>query len=870
MSFLKKQKQFFLRIGLSLSLAASLLAQLAHAGEPIPNEVIPKQTRLENLTMPAQSFGFEIGQWHVRPEQLVSYYQQLAKESARVSVRVIGYTHERRPLLNVIITSPKNQARLAEIEAARARGENSGPLVVYLGYSVHGNEASGANGAPLVAWHLASSTDQSVAAMLERTVVIIDPMLNPDGLARFASWVNMYRGQTLVADSNTQEHREAWPSGRGNHYWFDLNRDWLWLQHPESRAHVGAFQHWHPHVLGDYHEQGTDATYFFQPGVPTRTHPLTPQTNQQLTEAIAQFHAKAFDARGEFYFSRESFDDFYYGKGSTYPDVQGSIGILFEQASARGHVQESRNGDLSFAHAIANHISTSLSTLAAADAMREQIMAYQTQFFVDAQKMAQADPNRAMLFAADGNPARLQDFAHLLQSHGIAVHRMKGSLKAQGQTYDARNAIAVPLLQRQSRLLEAMTELRTQFKDNSFYDVSAWSLTKAYDLASVKTPQDVIGEPYADDPLKRNFSASNVAYAFAWESDAAAPLLASLTRAGLRLRVATKAMRVQTSAGSQDLAIGSIIIPVAMQSLSPSALAEMLEQASSKAGVEILSISSAAGGSGIDLGSASLKNVEAPRVALLVGTGLDSTSVGELWHWLDTRLQLPTTQLHLDRLANSNLERYTHLVMADGSYRLSDEANKNIERFVKQGGVVIGIEGAMRWASTQSYLHTKWVKNEAANKKTDAEDKKVDEKKTKEVRLAYKDQDTNAAKDLIAGVIFETELDRSHPLAAGFPRDQLPVFRTHSEVYRLEGDPYATVAAFSSSPVLSGYASSENAKRIAGSAALTAERIGQGSVILSSAALGFRSGWVGSRRVLDNALFFGKAFDKARVETNED
>jgi len=225
--------------------------------------------------------------------------------------------------------------------------------------------------------------------------------------------------------------------------------------------------------------------------------------------------------------------------------------------------------------------------------------------------------------------------------------------------------------------------------------------------------------------------------------------------------------------------------------------------------------------------------------------------------------------LNLDRVANMQLERYTHIVMADGSYRLSEEANKNIERFVKQGGVVIGVEGALKWASSQSYLRTKLVKSEGA-KKSEADDKKTDEKKSKDSRLAYKEQDANAAKELVAGVIFETDIDRSHPLAAGIPRDQLPVFRAQADVYKLEGDRYGTVAAYSNSPVISGYVSAENAKRIAGSAAFTAERVGSGSVILASAALGFRSGWLGSRRLLENAFFFGKAFEKARVEGNEE
>lgn len=834
-----------------------------------PASVLPVHARDHKISPPAASLGFELGEWHCRPEQLQQYYQLLASQSPRVSLKVVGYTHERRPILNLIITSPANQSRLADIQAARQRGDSDTPIVVYLGYSVHGNEPSGANAAPMVAWHLASSKESELAAMLERTVIVIDPMLNPDGLARFASWANSYRGETLVSDSNTLEHNQSWPSGRGNHYWFDLNRDWLWLQHPESRAHVATFQAWRPHIFGDFHEQGTDATYFFQPGVPLRTHPLTPASNQSLTEAIAKFHAKALDARGELYFSREGFDDFYYGKGSTYPDVQGSIGILFEQASSRGHVQDSRNGLLKFEHTIANQVTTSLSTLQAADALREQLIAHQKEFDLESQKRQLAEGQRAMLFAAPDNPARLRDFADLLKAHGIAVHHLKSAIKIQQTTYDSSNAIAVPLQQKQARLLEAMTELRTQFKENIFYDVSAFSVTKAYDLMSAKTNADVIGAPMhapAHFALKQE---SNVAYAFAWENDDAAPLLAELSQTGLRLRVLTKPVRLSTTEGQKEFGLGSIVIPVAMQNMSANQVAELVRKVSARYTVEIAAINSATGGTGIDLGSASLKSVDKPRVALLAGNGLDSTSVGELWHWLDTYLRLPTTQLSLDRLATLNLDRYTHLVMPDGSYRLSEEANKNIERFVKQGGVIIGLEGALKWASAQTYLHTKLQKSESV-KSSDIGDKKADDKKPKMSRLAYKDQESNFAKELISGAILETEADRSHPLAAGLPREQLPVFLAHTDVYKLEADPYGTVIAYTSSPLLSGYASADNLKRIAGSAAMTAERVGNGSVILASPALGFRSGWRGSRRLLENALFFGKAFEKARYEGEEE
>lgn len=874
-------------------------------------DVLPGHVRDPALPTPQAALGFAPGEWHMRPEQLVSYYQQLATQSPRVSVRVIGYTHERRPLLNVIITSPENQARLADIEAARARGDQDTPVIAYLGYSIHGNEPSGANAAPSVAWHLASSQDASVTGLLSRTVVIIDPMLNPDGMARFASWVNSYRGQTLSSDPQTLEHRESWPASRGNHYWFDLNRDWLWLQHPESQARIAVYQKWRPHVLGDFHEQGTDATYFFQPGIPSRTHPLTPEKNQQLTAALAQFHARALDARGELYFSREAFDDFYYGKGSTYPDIQGSVGILFEQASSRGHVQQSRNGLLRFEHTISNQFSTSLSLLQGVDALRDQLMAHQQQFYEDAMQAAKADGARAFLFAAENNPARLRDFAHLLQQHGIAVHRAKTDASINGKRYAARDLLAVPVQQRQYRLLQAITELRTQFRDPTFYDVSAWSLTQAYDLASEKTSADLIGERF--DPRSVNVAAGDwqesgaqengsrstgtqeagvagssvIAYAFDWRNDDAAPLLSDLVQAGLRTRVASKPLRLRTADGVQEFPVGSIVVPVTMQSLSPNALLDLLRKVSTGRSLRIHAVQTAAGEGGIDLGSASLKSIDLPRVVLLTGNGLDSTSVGELWHWLDTHLKLPVTQVPVSSIGELPLEKYTHLVMADGRYRFSEEQGKRLEQFVRQGGVIIGMDGAVNGLSPLSFVRTKPVKNDSNGKNgadrnaaEKAGTEKVSAEKTSaengkpatrsDERRPYSAQEADAAKDRIAGAILRADVDRSHPLAAGLPRDQVPVFRAHNDAFRVEGNRYATVAAYSAEPVVSGYVSADNAKKLAGTAMLSAERVGAGSVILTTASLSFRSGWPGSRRLLDNALFFGRAFDRPGDEGDDE
>ena len=294
------------------------------------------------LPTPQEALGFQVGEWHARHDQIQRYFEKLAAASGRAQLEVIGYTHEQRPLLQMIISSEQNLQRLDQIRqqhiAAARRGEelnSDAPVIIWLGYSVHGNEPSGANAAVLLAQYLAAADSEEVRNWLNNAVILLQPTLNPDGHDRFAIWANMHKGAAPVADPQHREHNEPWPNGRPNHYWFDLNRDWLLLQHPESRARIAQYQQWLPNVVGDYHEMGTNSSYFFQPGIPSRNYPLTPKRNFELTKALAKYHAAALDQAEQLYYTEESFDDFYVGKGSTYPDIQGSVGILFEQASSR-------------------------------------------------------------------------------------------------------------------------------------------------------------------------------------------------------------------------------------------------------------------------------------------------------------------------------------------------------------------------------------------------------------------------------------------------------------------------------------------------------------------------------------------------------
>lgn len=332
----------------------------------------------QNIPTPKEIIGHEVGEWHVTHDKLMFYMQTLAKSSDRISIENRGSTFEGRPILLLTITSPKNHQNLEQIRKDHVALTENGssntsvdnmPIVVYQGFSIHGNEPSGANAGLAYAYYLAAAQGSEIETLLDNMVILMDPSFNPDGLQRFAYWANTNKSINLVADNNEREYHEIWPGGRTNHYWFDMNRDWLPVQLPESRARIESFHKWMPNILTDHHEMGTNSTFFFQPGEPTRVHPLTPKMNQELTAEIGTYHAKALDKIGSLYYSEENYDDYYYGKGSTFPDVNGSIGILFEQGSSRGHIQESENGLLTFPFTIRNQFTTALSTIEAAKNM---------------------------------------------------------------------------------------------------------------------------------------------------------------------------------------------------------------------------------------------------------------------------------------------------------------------------------------------------------------------------------------------------------------------------------------------------------------------------------------------------------------------
>ncbi|MCF3651081.1 DUF4350 domain-containing protein [Synoicihabitans lomoniglobus] len=816
----------------------------------------------DRVPTPAEFFGYEVGDWHLRPDQIVGYLHALAAAAPeRAKVEVFGHTHEQRPLVQLVVAAPE---RMADLEAVRRAHLERGatatrPAVVNLGYSIHGNESSGANASVMVAYWLVASQSEAAQAVRRDVVVLLDPMFNPDGLARFAHWANTHRGKHLVADPNHREHREPWPNGRTNHYWFDLNRDWFPLVHPESRARVARFYQWQPNIMNDHHEMGTDRTFFFQPGVTSRNNPTTPAGVFALQEKLAAHHADALDRVGSFYYSAEGFDDFYVGKGSVYPDLNGGIGILYEQASSRGHVQETDFGDLTFPFSIRNQVLASLSTLEGAVALREDLLAHQAEFYATASTFAGDRGVSGWVFDPAGDPARAWELRDLLARHQIEVRALSRDVTVGERTYRAGEAFAVPADQPQARLLAELFTDRTEFNDTAFYDISAWSVPWAFNLPHDKLETGLSkawGRTLEPGPrpvgqLHGDRTADVLAYVLLPRGMDLPRALGRLGRAGIVAQVTAQTFRALPAGQSEsiDVAPGAIIIPVTRQPDKSETIERVIDEILARDALQVMALNRGLTPDGPDLGSPSLVTVTAGRVAIVVGDGVSPYDAGEVWHTLDQRWDMAPVLLEHGDVKRAELSRYDAMVIVDGSFgSWSEDTADSIKAWTRAGGTLIVEEDAISWAI-----------NKLGAKITLVEDPAEATPATPPMRVPFGEGERINRSKLIPGSIFAASVDLTHPLAYGLGQDMLPLFRAGKLVMQPSKSPYQTPLVYTPDPLLAGYATPEDQSRLSNQAAVVIAPLGSGRVVAMTDNPVFRGYWFGAMRLLGNAIFFGPA-----------
>ncbi len=829
----------FLSVFLLLMLSFSVSAQKVDLRYYIPGD----ERYNTNIPTPKEIIGHEVGEWHVTHDKLVEYMKALAASSDRITLEDRGKTFEGRPLLLLTITSPQNHARLEEIRKRHIAATNDAsidvsndPIVVYQGFSIHGNEPSGSNAALAAAYYLAASSKSSTQSLLNNAVILFDPSFNPDGLQRFAYWANTNKSKNVNPDPNDREYTEVWPRGRTNHYWFDMNRDWLPVQLPESRARIKTFHKWLPNILTDHHEMGSNSTFFFQPGIPSRTHPLTPQMNQDLTKEIATYHAKALDKIGSQYYSEESFDDFYYGKGSTFPDINGSIGILFEQGSSRGHAQETSNGLLTFPFTIRNQYTAAMSTLEAAKNMRVKILKYQQDFYKQARR--EAAKGKAIVFGDEKDAAKTYHLAEILKRHNVKIHDIKSDFTSNGKRFKKGYSYIVPMNQKNSRLVKAMFDVRTQFRDSLFYDVSAWTFNHSFGVDYAENVAlNRVGNEIKNLELKKGSVSvkSDLGYLMPWNEYYAPKALNTILQKGLRAKVSMKNFKN----GGTSYDYGTIFIPVQNQKMDSNELYRLLKKVAEDSHLQINGVSTGLN-DGIDLGSNNFRNIRKPKVAMLVGGNIFGNDAGEIWHLFDQRFDMHVTKLDMSYFNRVDISKYTTII-APNSYSMSKAASDKLKTWVRNGGVLIGYRNAASWLKSQKFMTL------------DLDKAKIDTVKN----VSFEDRSKQSGAQVIGGAIFEAKVDRSHPVNFGYKNDKIAMFRNTTVFIKPDKRSYNNPIQYTSNPLLSGYISKENSKVIKNTVPFKVQRMGRGRVMIFTDNTNFRAFWYGTNKLLMNAVFFG-------------
>lgn len=826
-----------------------------------------------DIPTPEEVLGYPVGSYVSRPGTVNDYVRAVAEASDRIQIETIGWSHERRPILLLTISSPDNLSQLEAIREAHLAlsdpdstqtVEDDMPAITWLGFGVHGDETSSMDAALLTVYHLAASNDPATAAQLESTVTLLVPVLNPDGYNRASTALNTYRGEAPVANLQHAEHNGAWPRGRTNHYWFDLNRQWIARTQPEAQAWGAQYQKWKPNLHIDFHEMNIDSTYFFSPGIPTQRNPYIPARATELTRTVGTYAQEYLDGQQELYYSEEFFDDYNPAMGSNYPLINGSVAFLFENRGFEGLLAESPNGDVTFASRVRRHFRIALSMVRAATDLRETLLQYQKDFAAQTRQAANADRIKGYVFKAPGDSARTYHFLAMLDRLDIDVYRLGRTLREGGETYSTTDSFVVPTTQPAYRVIRNVFETRTRFGDVVFYDATTWNKPLGFglrydDLSSVGG--DLLGSRVTPEfPAQDAPDRAAYAYVFAWDGYYAPRAVTRILKADGYARVAVRPFAAMTTKGEVDMPRGSVIVPVGEgQPIGADELFSVMSTIAEEDGIEVHAAITGRTAQGIDFGGNYAKPLEMPHVLMPIGEPVRFYDAGELWHLMDNRMEIPVVLRDAGSLRGVDWSRITHLVLPDGDYKsLTDDVVKQIDGWVRRGGTLIAVKRAALWAVEQEFIDVDVI-DDFVVVGFGAPPPEKDEDAPPPDREDFADKAAVEQAERIRGTIFRADLDPTHPIGFGYRSRDIAMYRDNRIILGRSKSPFGTVVQYTDNPLISGYASAESIDKVAGAASVLAERRGQGAVVLLSDNPNFRAWWFGTNKLFLNGLFFSKA-----------
>ena len=855
-----------------------------------------------------QVLGYDHGEEISTGEGFEKYFRALESASGgRAKYLEYARSYEGRPLFVLIVGSVERIAALESVKADMKKLADPrnvppseidaivgrAPVLTWLIHGVHGNEISSGDAAMAEAYELLAATNNpAVKTIMKESIVIIDPLQNPDGRARFHFQNLQGRASSPDSEPLSAEHDEPWPGGRSNHYLFDLNRDWLALTQPESIGRVKLFLEYFPQITVDLHEMGGNSSYYFPPAASPKNPYRTVKQSEWL-ETIGRNNAAKFDERGFAYFIRETFDSFYPGYGASWPMAQGSIAHTFEMASSRGLIfRRSDDTDLSFRDGVVRHFTAAMRTAQSAAENRAAILRDFAGFRRDA---VSEGGTKEYVLVPGADPSRARRLASLMVAQGVEVFRadeaattstaprseprlVSGSGAAAATKRYPAGSYIIPLAQPTSRLIRNLLDpdvpmdpdflkkqeaRRAQLLPDQFYDITTWSLPALFDVDFVVSDVKLSGRRSAfrgDRAEVATIAPASVAYVIPWGS-AAAAATAEAVRSGLRVRFADDAF----SLGGRKYGVGTAIIRSAEN---PENARETLQRIVSKWGVDVVSTDSGfVDVGGISLGSNQVLHLKAPRVLLMWDQPTSSLSAGWARYVLERRFEQPVTAMRATTMRRADLRAFDVIVMPNGSYDgfLNEGDVNRLKDWVRAGGTLVTISEASRWASRD---RVGLLSTDTELKDGKSEDSPVDTKKGESPKDSKGDFDYNKAvapdrarPDTIAGAILRGTLDTSHWLAAGLDTE-FQIMVEGSRVFtptKLDRGVNVGVYATADRLAVSGIVWKENKDALARKAFLIEEPMGQGRVIAFAEEPNFRAYSQASELLFMNAVLLGPA-----------
>jgi hypothetical protein len=821
--------------------------------------IIVCTTGFSQVQSPEQFLGYKIGDRYTPHYRIVEYFRHVASASpTTVKMEQYGETYQGRPLLAAFISSASNISNLESIRANnialtqgnRTANAGTAPAFVWLSYNVHGNETSSSEAAMMTLYSLVDPANTRTKPWLQNTVVIIDPCLNPDGRDRYVNWFNSIVGVKPNPQLIAREHNEPWPGGRTNHYNFDLNRDWAWQTQIETRHRIQLYNKWMPHIHVDFHEQHLNNPYYFAPAAQPYHEVITP-FQRSFQEIIGRNHARYFDQEGWLYFTKERFDLLYPSYGDTYPTYNGAIGMTYEQAghSAAGSAVITETGDtLTLLDRATHHYTTSLSTIEVASQNASRLLTEFQKYFTDANTSGIGEYKSYVIKYNDKDAERIDALATLMRRNGIKFGTARAA-NLRGINYDngrlegfglTTNDIVIPSVQPKSALVKVLFEPNTSVVDSNTYDITAWALPYAYGLKAFAVTQ---GISLATNDISKldvnNPPTDPYGYVIRWNGVQSIKLVSQLLQKNVRLRFNEEPFTV----GGQMFDRGSIIILKTSNQYLPNFWQSIRDMAT-EAHVQLTPVSSGFVDRGTDFGSARVRYLKTPKVALLTGEGVSSNAAGEIWYYFDREIEYPVTLINLNDFNRVRWSDFDVVIMPNGNYRfLNDKATADqFRNWIQSGGRVIALENAVSQLSRLEWA----IKSKKPQEDTS--------KNPYEPLRKYENRERDFIPNMTPGSIYKVEMDVSHPLAFGFP-NYYYTLKQDDELYEFFKEGGWNVGVLKRDRQLAGFVGSKLTNRLQDGLLFGTQEIGKGTIVYLTDDVLFRNFWENGKLMFSNAIF---------------